>query len=1253
MTVHQQRDEVDILYAASNKLTRASTPAEWLEAVSDYARDQGAVTGALFYTKFDEDGQPEALEMVADWSVNPQRQAAVGLRYTVEAYGPFYKLWLSTPDRPLLISDIDHTDVMDDPTRETFTRHGTHSAALLSLNGRGKWVGAVMFYWSEPYVFDERDQRIFTAMIQLAGPVMESVRLFEELQERAARAEHLLKVNTALSHSTTAADILDALALYARDTGAWTMTLNFLDVDLPFQDVKPEMPPIRTYTVAIWQGGSAGAFDPNRTPLVDLDHYGFARLWINNPGKVLFIDNIETDPRLADARRKGLLDVLKSRAIVSIPLHSGGRYQGLINIGWTAPHPFSDEEKYVYDALVQTISAVVASRRAYMAEEEARRESELLYRASKGINAATSFREIVEAVVNLDLIRNDVVLSVWQHYDYHSADYLEVVAKKETDAWPLGYRMMAEDVTLSQRKTDGRLMTVEDTDDRSQLDEQTAARLREQGYRAFITVPLLVGDRLTGNLSFMSRKPTYYSEREKRLATGIGDLVAASLERMRLKEKTDLDRQQAQALAQASALLSQATDEQSILAAVAGIAEQYRVSLSLLAYLDIDANDALQAINIVALRSGDGRSPLPLSFLPVRYLSADDYPILQVAYENPHEPIFIEDLMTDPRTLAGRTRSFSRQLDWGSVVLIPLKTNDQWQGILTFVWEKPQHFGHELRNLIEQVRAPATAVVTSRRAYLAEEEARRETELLYRASKAINAAKSLPELAAAISQFSLSPTGVNLGVWENYSFDGASYIHVIPGSAWPEARFPKDAFNLSHDPRNEIEFVENIAEDGRIDQDMSSRSAMRGVQAMIHVPLTLSDRWMGSVMFMYHDPTAFTAREKRLAAGIGDLATAALERIRLKEFTDLRVKELETVARISAVTTSILSLDDLLKAIVELIQDSFGLEETYVYLADETRPELLLAAGGDDEIGDRPVILPLDESAGPIGQAATTQRGVIANHMQPNALGLRTEMAVPMIVGDTLVGVLNINAAEANRFGETDLRLMTTLADLIAVAVQNARLYEQAQELAALEERNRLARELHDSVSQALYGIALGTRTARVLLERDPKRLGEPLEYVMSLAEAGLTEMRALIFELRPEFLENEGLLTALRKQAASVQARHGVQVAATFCDDEPQAPLPIKEALYRIGREALHNIVKHANASKVTLDVRCEADAITLELTDNGVGFDTGGEFPGHLGLKSMRERAARLNGVFEIESVPGQGTRIYTRIPLAGGNS
>ncbi len=224
---------------------------------------------------------------------------------------------------------------------------------------------------------------------------------------------------------------------------------------------------------------------------------------------------------------------------------------------------------------------------------------------------------------------------------------------------------------------------------------------------------------------------------------------------------------------------------------------------------------------------------------------------------------------------------------------------------------------------------------------------------------------------------------------------------------------------------------------------------------------------------------------------------------------------------------------------------------------------------------------------------------------------------------------------------------MGTLADQVAVAVQNARLYARAQELAVLEERNRLARELHDSVSQALYGIALGTRTARELLDRDPKKVAEPLDYVLSLAEAGLTEMRALIFELRPESLKNEGLIAALMKQAASLQARHGIQVQTELCD-EPDVPMDIKEAFYHIAREAMHNTVKHARASRVIVCLDANDQSLILNVSDNGVGFDTGGSFPGHLGLQSMRERAIRLGGALEVESTTGLGTHIRVVVPL-----
>jgi PAS domain S-box-containing protein len=259
---------------------------------------------------------------------------------------------------------------------------------------------------------------------------------------------------------------------------------------------------------------------------------------------------------------------------------------------------------------------------------------------------------------------------------------------------------------------------------------------------------------------------------------------------------------------------------------------------------------------------------------------------------------------------------------------------------------------------------------------------------------------------------------------------------------------------------------------------------------------------------------------------------------------------------------------------------------------------------------------------------------------------VRAWMGVPLMVQERLIGALSINQDQPQAYTYRHAILAMAIANQAAIAIENARLYEDGQRLAVLEERQRLARELHDSVSQALYGIGMGASTARELLERDPAKAAGPLDYVISLTDAGLAEMRALIFELRPDSLEKEGLVAAFTKQAAALGARHNLNVRTEFCD-EPTLPFETKEALYRIAQEALNNTVKHARATEVAIRLGDYEGEITLEVQDNGLGFDPGREFPGHLGLKTMQERAAKLGGTLEIESNPGQGTLLRASIP------
>jgi signal transduction histidine kinase len=217
---------------------------------------------------------------------------------------------------------------------------------------------------------------------------------------------------------------------------------------------------------------------------------------------------------------------------------------------------------------------------------------------------------------------------------------------------------------------------------------------------------------------------------------------------------------------------------------------------------------------------------------------------------------------------------------------------------------------------------------------------------------------------------------------------------------------------------------------------------------------------------------------------------------------------------------------------------------------------------------------------------------------------LRSWMGVPLMAKERAIGFLMLAHGQPYYYTRRRANLVGALANQAAVALENARLYEQVQGLAVLQERQRLARELHDSVAQALYSIALGARTARTLLDRDPGKAVEPLDYVLALAQAGQAEMRALIFELRPESLEIEGLVMALQKQAEAIQARYSLKVVMEL-GEEPVLPFIVKEALYRIAQEALHNSVKHANATVVELRLRELATEMMLEVIDNGVGFN------------------------------------------------
>jgi PAS domain S-box-containing protein len=367
-----------------------------------------------------------------------------------------------------------------------------------------------------------------------------------------------------------------------------------------------------------------------------------------------------------------------------------------------------------------------------------------------------------------------------------------------------------------------------------------------------------------------------------------------------------------------------------------------------------------------------------------------------------------------------------------------------------------------------------------------------------------------------------------------------------------------------------------------------------------------------------------------------EISQTVTSTLHLRPLLGLILEQLQTVVEYSGATISTVEGEDL------LVLDARSIFPEAVQRHLRT-PLTILGPVWDRLRARDSVLLPDVQEETPL---ATAFRGTIEALGESAFASIRSALLVPLTLKEQVSGLLVLTSSETGAFNENHLALTQAIANQAAIAIENARLYEQAQALAALEERQKLARELHDSVSQALYGISLGVHSARTALERDPSLVAEPLDYVLTLAEAGLAEMRALIFELRPESLETEGLVSALSKQGAALQARHELQVDLEL-GEEPELPLMVKQELYRIAQEALHNTVKHANARQVRIRLSETSDSVCLEIHDDGIGFDPTGTFPGHLGLNSMRERVGSLGGTIQIESASGLGTVLLAQVP------
>jgi two-component system, NarL family, sensor kinase len=378
--------------------------------------------------------------------------------------------------------------------------------------------------------------------------------------------------------------------------------------------------------------------------------------------------------------------------------------------------------------------------------------------------------------------------------------------------------------------------------------------------------------------------------------------------------------------------------------------------------------------------------------------------------------------------------------------------------------------------------------------------------------------------------------------------------------------------------------------------------------------------------------------------------------------------ELATLTALAQALSGPADLTQSLEAALGTVADALGLETGWVWLLDDAgEPRLAAARALPPALRDHPDAMHGDcyclktFRAGDLRGAANvnvvwcSRLAVLIDDDRGDEVGrLQCHASVPLVIGDRRLGMLNVASRDWRVLSDAELSLLTTAGALVSLTVERGRLEAAGARAVAAEERNRLAREIHDTIAQGLAALTMQLETADALIgtgQDVDARLGSTVSRALTLARATLDEARGSVLDLREAPLDGRSLREALDVIAADARASGNVaisvEVTATRAADRSPPPA-IERALFRIAQQAVANALRHASARRISVRLTQAADSVTLRIEDDGDGFDAGAVPADRFGLVGMRERARLLGGTLVIESAPGEGTAIDVRLPV-----
>jgi GAF domain-containing protein len=782
----------------------------------------------------------------------------------------------------------------------------------------------------------------------------------------------------------------------------------------------------------------------------------------------------------------------------------------------------------------------------------------------------------------------------------------------------------------------------------------TRMAVREEGLHSVAIVPLSSRGKVLGTLFAATRGYREFTDQEVQLLISIGHQIGIAVENARLFGQAEQRLQELKALYGADEEMHRHLHPDQVLQALVDVAvDTLRADKSSVLMWD----EGQERWGMRVARGFSDEAMATLCFERGEGITG------HVAASG--EPVFVGDAAASPYRDGEREDLVQAVLSEGihSFMHIPIRIDDEVFGIFNVCFGEPQAFGPGEQRLFVALAQRAALAIENAQLFINEQRRAEQFRVISKVGghiTSIQPVDKLLEQMAGLVQKAFDYHHVVIGLVKGDELD----LRVGAGPLWNDPEYQLEPEHLKVGQEGITGWVASTGEPLLV-PDVSQEPRyvlMKGCETRseLAVPIKAKGQVIGVLDVQSDELDAFDGSDLLVLQSLAHQAAVAIENTRLFKAEQRRAEQFRVISEVGRRITAILTLDELLDQLAKLIREAFDYYGVGIGLIEGDEVVFRAGAGAFWDVTQLHRRLRLKVGVeGLTGWVAASGEPLLVPDVSqeprfyyvPEVNETRSEICVPLRTKGAVIGVLGAQSDRLNGFDEGDLMVLEALADQAAIAIETARLYEQAQQLAVMEERQRLARELHDAVTQTLFSASLIAEALPELWVYDQEEGRQLLSDLRQLSRGALAEMRTLLLELRPAALVEANLDDLVRQLGEAVTGRIGVPVTVTV-EGRCRPPSDVQVALYRIAQEALNNVVKHAVPRRVAVHLLCTASAtgdgrgqrprIELQVSDDGRGFDPSSVPPDRLGLGIIRERAQAIGAMLEINSQPGVGTEI-----------